>query len=400
MPGWCRLLRILRSGTLRARDLPLESALFSITLATLYGAFAWIYFASALPPFDATGHAIGRDFINFWSAGSLVAKGHILDVFDPAAYRPLQDELFGQKLPHHHWSYPPHLLLVVTPFAWFPYLPALALWSFLTLAIYLLLSPLAPRRYLALLLAPATFVNLFVGQTGCLVAGLLIGGLRLLDTRPILAGVLFGLASIKPHLGLLVPVALVATGAWRAIASAVFTVVALVFVSAQFFGWGSWQAWFEITVPFQSRFVEEGTGLFTLMMPSAFMAARIIGLDAGYAYLVQAPFSLVALAATWWAFRVSGARPIAHVTLLLSTVIATPYVHNYDLTLIGPAVMLSYGRTEGVGLEARIWLVVWVLPILVLALNPIGLPVGSLILVAALGTVLRRIWIDVRGFCG
>ena len=386
------MLRILRSGTLRARDLHLESALFSITLATLYGAFAWIYFASALPPFDATGHAIGRDFINFWSAGSLVAKGHILDVFDPAAFRPLQGGLLGRELPLHYWGYPPHMLLIAAPFAWLPYLPAFALWSVLTLSIYLLLSPRTPS--LALMLAPATFVNLFCGQTGCLVGGLLIGGLRLLDARPVLAGVLFGLATIKPHLGLLIPVGLVAAGAWRPITSAVLTVLALVFLSAQIFGWESWDAWFRITVPFQALVLEEGTGLFAMMMPSAFMAARIIGLDVGYAYLVQVPFSLVAFAATWRAFRISGARQIAHATLLLATVVATPYIFNYDLTMIGPAVllMLSYGRTEGFRSgEERLWLLVWLLPILVMVLNGLGLPVGSLILVAALASVLARL---------
>ena len=342
-----------------------------------------------------TGHAIGRDFINLWTAGHhLSAAGHIPDLFDHNTYRPLQEALFGRDLPPHNWSYPPHFLLVAAPLGWFPYVPSLVLWSLVTVGAYLLIVRPPPRQRLALLLAPATFANVFFGQTGCLVAALLIGGLGLLDRRPILAGVLFGLASIKPHLGILVPVALVAAGAWRPIASATLTVLALVVLSGQLFGWETWHAWFTTTTSFQTRILEQGTGLFTLMMPSAFMGARLIGLETGYAYLVQAPFALLAAGATWWAFRVHGTGPMTIAVLLFSTVIATPYIHIYDLTLVSPAVLLllRHGRNDGFRLgETRIWLIVWLLPILVMVLNWAKLPVGSLILTVALALIVVRL---------
>ncbi len=49
--------------------------------------------------------------------------------------------------PPHNWSYPPHFLLIVAPLAWFPYLPALMLWSLFTVGAYLLIvpPPMAPR---------------------------------------------------------------------------------------------------------------------------------------------------------------------------------------------------------------------------------------------------------------
>ena len=57
---------------------------------------------------------------------------------------------------------------------------------------------------------PATFINLFHGQNGFLNAALLGAALLALDRRPVVAGILFGLLSYKPHLGLLVPLALLA----------------------------------------------------------------------------------------------------------------------------------------------------------------------------------------------
>ena len=372
------------------------STSLNVVLAASYGALGFVYLVTAEPPFDATGHLIGRDFINPWTASQhLAAGGHLPDLFDHTTYRPLQEALFGRDLPPHGWSYPPHFLLIAASVAGLAYLPALATWSLVTIGAYLLVVPRGQR--FALLLAPATFLNLFAGQTGCLVAALLIGGLAMLDRRPILAGVLFGLASIKPHLGMLVPLALVAAGAWRSVGSAALTVVGLVAVSGWLFGWETWHAWITTTAPLQTRILEHGTGLFTWMMPSAFMGARLIGLEAGYAYLVQAPFTLLAAVATWWAFRVHGAVPLAFAVLLFSSCIATPYIFVYDLTLVCPAVLLllCHGRTDGSRLsrygEACVWQLVWLLPILTIAGNAFRLPMGWLILTVALGFVVARL---------
>ena len=234
-----------------------ESTSFSVVLATLYVLIASAYMLTAEGIFDITGHVVGRDFINLWSAGTLSATGHLHDIFDHETYHRLQEQLFGRELPFHNWSYPPLMLLIAVPVAWLPYACALALWSLLTLGLYLL----ATRHRLLLLTAPATFVNLFFGQTGCLVAALLIGAFGMFERRPILAGVLFGLASIKPHLGLLVPIALISARAWRTMASAALTVVVMVALSGQIFGWEAWHAWLGETAPFQIRILEHGTGI-------------------------------------------------------------------------------------------------------------------------------------------
>src|SRR3546814_8773713 len=106
------------------------------------------------------------------------------------------------------------MLLLVWPFGQLPYIWSLAVWSFLWLGLYLWTSIVGRSDtkilLLALLLAPATFANFSDGQNGFLTGALLIGGLRLLGTKPIVAGILFGILTVKPQLGIRLPFALLA----------------------------------------------------------------------------------------------------------------------------------------------------------------------------------------------
>ena len=104
-----------------------------------------------------------------------------------------------------------------------PYLAAFAVWSLLGFTLFLVAAYAGgvERKHLMFVaVAPAVAVNLFIGQNGFFFAALLICGLINLDRRPLLAGLCFGLLTIKPQLGLLLPVMLVLTQRWRVIAAA------------------------------------------------------------------------------------------------------------------------------------------------------------------------------------
>src|SRR3546814_14497034 len=108
------------------------------------------------------------------------------------------------------------MLLLVWPFGQLPYIWSLAVWSFLWLGLYLWTSIVGRSDtkilLLALLLAPATFANFSGGQNGFLTGALLTGCLRLLGTKPIVACILFGILTVKPQLGILLPFALLEIG--------------------------------------------------------------------------------------------------------------------------------------------------------------------------------------------
>ena len=329
----------------------------------------------------------------FWSSAVLTAQGQLLDLFDPVVFQALMADLFAHEVPNYAWAHPPQMLFFILPFGQLSYLWALAAWSLLTLSAYLFAT-----RKAALLFAPSTLFNLQIGQAGFLLGAMFYGALRVLDRNPVVAGVCIGLIAVKPHLGILIPIALLAARAWLTILSAVLTIGALVLLSGLVFGWEAWRMWLFDAMPQQAEVLDRFVG-HTLTI-SAFSGARSLGSPIWVAWLAQTPFAVLGLVATWWAFcrlrRGAISATEAYSALLLSTAIATPYLFSYDLTLISPVALLAMSswlqraRSLADMGELFVWLMLWTLPFTVLLLNDAGLPIGSLIILAALGLTVWR----------
>src|SRR3546814_1090630 len=80
-------------------------------------------------------------------------------------------------------------------------------------------------------------------RSGLLVGALALAGCRLLDDRPRAAGILFGLMTIKPHLGILIALVLLVQRCWTAIIYAALTFGALFLVSSALFGFNTWSVY-------------------------------------------------------------------------------------------------------------------------------------------------------------
>ncbi len=394
-----------------------HSGLYSDTLfciAILAGCLVYnlltltAYLASISPEYlDTAGRVVGRDFVNYWTGGVAVFDGMIPEIFDIQLYHPYQEQLLGLEFVEHNWSYPPHMLLLVSPLGLMPYLPALALWSAFMLGGYIWVCSAQNVDRLAiagaLLLAPASFVCLTTGQNGFLTAVLLIGGIRLLGKHSILAGVLFGILTVKPQLGILVPFALVAAREWKAIISASLTAVTLIGLSVVFFGIESWKSYFELVVPVQSSIVNEGRGVFLTMMPSAYVGLRLLGFDQDVRAIVQVFLLIVAVIGVAWTFARSQDWVLRLAVLAVGTIVASPYAFNYDMTAVSLAVALLALRALRQSFlpgERIVLALTWLLPITVELLNPIGLPIGSLVLLACFGLVLWRVYEERFGLEG
>ena len=88
------------------------------------------------------------------------------------------------------YSYPPVLLLLITPLALMAHVPALLVWLAAGwYALYRALRLAMPGQgaLLLALAAPAVFINAIGGQNGTWTAALFGGGLSLLERRPLLA---------------------------------------------------------------------------------------------------------------------------------------------------------------------------------------------------------------------
>src|SRR6201999_4060273 len=114
----------------------------------------------------------------------------------------------------------------------------------------------------------------YIGQNGALTAALVGLGLILLRTRPIIAGVCIGLLSVKPHLGLLIPVALLAGAYYRAFAAGAVTAIVLALISIAAFVFEPWFA-FRDQLSFVTAAIE--TAQETEKIQSVFGVARGIG---------------------------------------------------------------------------------------------------------------------------
>lgn len=367
-------------------------------LAVRYGTIAYPYYTSLEGLFDSADHLVGRDFVVFWTGSVLTLGGQALQIFDFVTFQAAHEQIFGRNFPIHNWPYPPHTLFYVLPLGLVPYLWSYLLWSAATWALYLA-AVVEKRRAgvtaVVLLLAPASMANFAFGQNGFLSAALLIGGLRLIDSRPILAGILFGLLSFKPQLGVLIPVALVAGRLWKPFFSAAATVVLLVAASFVVFGPEVWNVYITETSPFQKALLEHRTGLGMFMMPTPFMAARILGAEISTGYLVQAVFTLCAIPCVYLAFRKQTDRKLQIAVLAVATFLVTPYAYNYDMTLVSVAVLWALGHATKTGFlpgEKLLLVAVWILPLAVMPAGYNGLPVAPLVLGGFLAVLLARIY--------
>jgi hypothetical protein len=338
---------------------------------------------------DVAKHQIGRDFINVWSGPQLAFGGRLATLFDLKAYHAAIGELFGQPLPFHNWGYPLFTLPVFWPLAQLPYFTALAVWTVGLFAIFakITLSQVeqSARSYalLALALAPACLINTIGGQNGFLTGALFLGGILLIDQRPILAGILFGLLTCKPHLGLVLPFALMALGAWRVIAAATLTALALVAMSVAVFGIEPWRQYLEVTGAYQVLLLERFRGFYTSMMVSGVAGARTFGLSYPAALMAQIALALPVLAAACWAVRATSDPRRRAFVLASAAPLVTPYAFNYDLTALAAVLVWhmcrplpqDFGRTLMLGLG-------WMVPILAMYLNIWGIGIAPLILAA------------------
>ncbi|MCB2054431.1 MAG: DUF2029 domain-containing protein [Geminicoccaceae bacterium] len=366
------------------------------------------------------------DFFVFWSAARYVAERPAHDVtgiYDPATFKAFQRTLvLGEgdapnpdppaavEPSFHPFAYPPHMLLLLRPLAALDEHRAELAWLLAGFA--LLVAAVGahrrPARLVALAVAPAALIDVAYGQNGFWTAALLAGGLLRLADRPVLAGVAFGLLTIKPQLGLVVPVVLLGAGAWRALAAATLTTLALVSVTALLFGVEAWRAWFVQLHGFADTTILNLQHLSPHLasLPAALLQSGLSIDAARIVHLVVA----VAVLAGLWTFarsrrrasfidsskagrlyprgndRAMAPNETLTVAALLATPVVAPFAYVYDTMLIVPAILLlaSVGahrrRAEG-----RIVLLgLWLAPFLSIGLMPLGIPAVPLACAAAL----------------
>ena len=170
----------------------------------------------------------------------------------------------------------------------------------------------------------------------------------MLDRRPVLAGSLFGLLVYKPHLAIMLPIALLAGRRWRAFFVAAIVASGLVMLSGALFGLDTWAAYLGKIDYMRNVILEDGSGVWHRMV-SVFVFARRLGLDVSAAYILQVVAGLAAALAVALAWALPAPAPLRNATVILGTLLATPYLQDYDLvvTAFVAAWMLSQAGAGG-----------------------------------------------------
>jgi len=283
------------------------------------------------------------------------------------------------------------VMLVAAPFGLLPYLPALILWTMIGPFAFLfaLRGWTKDRRVIvASLLCPAAVFGLISGQFFYLGAALILTVLRWRHARPVAAGALLGLLTIKPQLGLFFPILLLAERNWRSIASAALVASLIVGLTSLLWGAETWAAYLGEGASTQSRVLSDPERLGAPFMPTIFMNLRTIHVPVGVAYGVQAVASLAAVGLILWFFAWPRFNAATGATLFLAAAaFGTPYLLSYDTLAFATAVLLA----APVGSTGR-WLTfgAWFLPLLQLAAGSIGVPGPALIAVAVACYLVRQ----------
>ena len=282
-----------------------------------------------------------------WSSAKFAVSHPVAEIYDNQILHRFQVDLGDYPTTYRPFVHPPSFLLIILPLAFVSYYVAFVAWSLLTFLAYFiaaLCKQLGSTATFLTLFAPATIITLAFGQTGFLSAALILGGFRLIATRPFLSGTLFGLASVKPQLGILVPVALISARLWRTFAAAGATVLILIIASSMAFGWSMWPLWLSKLIS-HADWVAEIKDRYN---PTITATLIFLGVEPAMARTVQLGVAAGVAIIIWMCFR-RGVTILAAAVLLVGTLLATPYAVVYDLPMVTSAVvavLADKSRTE------------------------------------------------------
>jgi len=334
------------------------------------------------PPLTAFGTTVLPDYLAHWTGGRLVLDGQLAGLYDQRTQFEVQAAAVGQTSKLAWFVSPPFVGLLFAPLAALPYVASAALWTLLSLAMFLaalkLARPLAPgipdarwRMIVLVCFASQPVLELLgSGQDSAFSLLVWVAGTRLMLARKdVLAGVVFALGLCKPQLFVLVPVVLLVQRRHQALAAWLSTSIVLALISVRMVGVEGVQNW--LALPFRDAYREavqvgqswkmQGLPSFitTLMPPGLAGAGEVVG-------LLVAAIVLVLFIRTCRRWPTSNGDAGMWALASLTTVLLSPHLVVYDLVLMLPAVLflLEHQDTPTVRLALlALFVITWTAPV-------------------------------------
>jgi hypothetical protein len=360
---------------IRRRDRHLY--LFTLPLAAICS----LFISGALHSLSRHDLIGNGDWFGLWSVPVIARSSGPVLIYDMARLHSAQVVLGSKPDSLLPFPYPPTFLAILWPLGSLSIAAAFAAFMAASFVVYLVASTDSRYTLPFAALNPAVILNFLAGQSGFLSGGLMLGATRLLTRHPVTAGALFGLLTYKPHLGIMVPVALLAARQWVCVISAAVTTAVTVVATSWWFGVATWAACWQSLGDYAHAF-DAATHSNTIS-PTVSAMLRSIGFSNGYATGAQVAAATVSAIAVWTSWRRLDPRhpQPAIVALCAATFLSTPHALFYDATMLSGSLVLyaNHNRTS-----LRSWERVLILAWIALSAYPYAANIAPLVLAAIL----------------
>ena len=341
---------------------------------------------------DTINLVLGRDFINFYHYGVAAWEVNPERYYDLSFYDAVLTNFFGgYDYTFQQWSYPPHYMLIAAPFAFFNYYGALAVFTIFSLFLYwkFIINTFedSPIRT-AFWVSPILVLFIICGQLSAIIAVLFVVIFNIMDKRPLLAGVLIALLTVKPQVGLLFPLFLIITGRWQVFIAATIGTVSFMGLSVLVHGIEPWLTFLEVGAPAQSQVLVNLPEITAGLMPTAFVNFYNAGWGFNAAAVIHAMVAISAIATMIIVCRKTTDNFLQYAIFLTCTFLLTPYLMMYDILILVWVVLMMAVKSPMSRVNTLNYISLMLLPILGIVLSLLHIP-GSFLVIVGLA-----IWVS------
>jgi alpha-1,2-mannosyltransferase len=342
--GWIKTV----SSWLTLRRIRAHAVILAICL---WGVSIYDYSVPGI--FDRAGNIKFQDFLPTYVAAKMLASGHADLLYDEASQRQAIRMTVGSSpnvaLPY---LYGPQVARLFVPITALDFLPAAAIWSSLSVVLFLICVFLLARccrdlksRLGTVILCATAFPPLFHvfvrGQNSALVVVIFTAAFLAFRAYPgWLGGALLGLLIFKPQFFVTIPLLFLFAGSWSAFTAMTLSGVMQLALVRFFFGsvvthsyaamlfeTSRWLTSAELKfAPIQMHSLRS---FWSLLVPSSGVALVLYGWSA---------IAVLGLAAQVW--KAPCPLSLRFSTLVLAAVLVDPHLFVYDLLALAPAIML------------------------------------------------------------
>ncbi len=205
---------------------------------------------------------------------------------------------------------------------------------------------------------------------------------------------LFGILTIKPQLGILLPVVLLLERRWLTIASAAVTTAVLVGLTGMLFGWHIWIDFWQKVVPQQVWLTEteRRTYCFRRGGVDRFTARACSTCRSTFAWASNTSWPRCAFAAVVWTFwKRRDPAALACAVRDIATFSSRPTSSTTTWSCFGFVVALLRDRPDNTVRDHHLLIAVWTLPVTMMLARLVLIPLAPIVLIAFAGRLLWRL---------